>query len=454
MKQVLDHIRPVVVLSLFLLLSYTSVSAQVNMDLYQPATIVTAAGETLHVQIRKVSPDKMAKSITILSEDSMETKKLTAKELVSVQIGDEIYVTQPYDGKKYLMNRVIDGTASLYELTLKEKKGNKSELVTRYFAEKKEENRFVEVTKKDFRKTMTAFVSDYEELARKVDDKYYTYTEKEAVIEDYNEWVKQGKPGKVWRKEDGNFTRPEKEYNNETNNQRPPKIRREYENHRWGIDIPLMGTYCFANYPDILNYAGVITKNGGFGYAVGLGARFDATPSIILRGGLMFRQKGFTSFYQAYDPDTNLYNVEETGTIHYGGIYLMAHYESRSLILGGGFDFSFFNIYRGKYRITDMNGNIHNGNQDESQSIIAPDGFNMQFDFTFNMGYKINLMEDRLRLKPVFQYTIPLVTMFDVDIPSTPPQQAGISGFLIQVGIIADIGFKKKQKRVSLEDLD
>jgi hypothetical protein len=197
----------------------------------------------------------------------------------------------------------------------------------------------------------------------------------------------------------------------------------------------------------------VQTKNGGFGYNFGAGARFDITPSILVRTGFTVRNKRFDAYYQAYDPDTNLYNVNETGNINYFGLYAMLHYESRNLILGGGFDLSFANIYSAKYRITDMGGNIHGGNEDESQSIIAPNGFNVQFDLTFNFGYKINIASDRVRLKPVFQYSIPLVTLFDLNLPTSPPTQAGVSGYLVQLGMIVDVGFKKKQIIVDPNEL-
>lgn len=446
------HIRYLIFSGILFFSLFGVLRAQTNMSMYTKGKVVTLSGETLYVHIRKVSEDKIAKSITILSEDSMETRKLSAKELSYVQIGDEEYFSKPYDNKKYLMKKIIDGPASLYELTLKDRKGNKSEIVNLYFAEKQEENRFVEVNKKDFRATMGDFVKDYDELSWKIEDKYYTYLEKEAVIEEYNEWVRQGKPGKTWRKEDGNFTRPEKEYEKqETRTVRP---KRQFTNSRWGIDIPVMATYSFVNYPDILNYAGVQTKNGGFGYNAGIGARFDLTPSVLLRGGLTFRDKRFNSYYMAVDADTNTYYVNETGDIHYIGLYLMVHYESRNLVMGGGFDFSFANIYRAKYRITDLGGNVHGGNEDESQSIIAPNGFNMQFDLTFNFGYKINLADDRIRLKPVFQYSIPLVTLFDVELGSVPPTLVGVSGYLVQLGMIVDVGFKKKQRIISIEELN
>lgn len=426
-------------------------NAQTDMSMYSRGKIITATGETLTVHIRKVSDDKLAKSITVLSDDSLETKKISAKDLIKVELDGEVYLSKLHDKKKYLMKVIIDGPATMYELNIKERKGNKSTLETYYYAEKIETEQFVMVEKKSFRIVMSDFVKDFKDLSSKIQEKYYTYEEKEAVIEEYNEWVKQGKPGKTWTPQDGNFTRPDKEYNTVTKITKP---KQQFINSRWGIDIPLMGTYCFVTYPDILNYAGVVTKNGGFGYNVGIGARFDLSQSLLLRGGVNFRNKSFDSFYQAYDADTNLFNVNETGEIHYFGLYLMAHYESRNLIVGGGFDFGFVNIYRAKYRITDLGGTLYGGDENESESILAPDGFNVQFDLTFNFGYKINLMQDQIKLKPVFQYSIPLVTLFDIDLQTSPPQSAGMSGYLVQLGMIIDVGFKKKTPVIPITDLN
>ncbi len=90
------------------------------------------------------------------------------------------------------------------------KKGGKYQIITRYFVEKRASKQWAEMTPKTFKIEMSNFFSDYRSLAGKITDRYYTYKEKEAVVEDYNEWVKQGKPGNTWRIEDGNFTRPEK----------------------------------------------------------------------------------------------------------------------------------------------------------------------------------------------------------------------------------------------------
>lgn len=450
------------VLLAFCMVFAGGLSAQVNMNMYTKALIVNRDSISKVVYIRNVSDDKMSKSITVLSDDSLSTVKIKAEDLISVKIGDDMYVSKPYEKKKYLMRVVIDGAASLYELSIRERKGNKSEINTYYFAQKKDQDNLVPVEKKTFKTTMADFVKDYTDLSVKIQDKFYTYTEKEAVIEEYNEWIKQGKPGKTWTPQDGNFTRPDKDYT-QSSTQTQTRVKKQFEQSRWGIDIPLMATYCFATYPDALNYAGVTIKNGGFGYNVGAGARFSMTPSLLLRFGLNFRNKGFNAYYVGQyqttghsGQDSTIYiNVNETGQLHYFGMYLMAQYESRSLILGGGLDFGFASIYRADYRLSEQNGTPLDPNMfaiDHSKSTLSPNGFNAQVDLTFNFGYKINIAQDLVRLKPVFQYSIPLITMFDL--PFSNGQSFGASGYLVQIGIITDIGFKKKTPIVPVNGLN
>jgi hypothetical protein len=70
------------------------------------------------------------------------------------------------------------------------------------------------------------------------------------------------------------------------------------------------------------------------------------------------------------------------------------------------------------------------------------------------LGYKIRLANGAFNIKPVFQYTLPLVSMFDIQVSGLGPpsffNRTGVYGSTINLGIIFDIGFPKKPKPKSL----
>ncbi|MCX7743621.1 MAG: hypothetical protein N2167_03550 [Flavobacteriales bacterium] len=419
-------------------------NAQINDD-FQRGVVVLANGDTIQADIKQVREDRFSKSITIIRLGSNEQEKLSPKEVSYFRFGEEEYVTKVVDGKEYFLRRIIHGEASLYEFSFREKKGGKYQIITRYFVEKRTSKQWAEITAKTFKNEMSNFFSDYKSLADKITDRYYTYKEKEAVVEDYNEWVKQGKPGNTWRIEDGNFTRPENEYKEKEKviNRESRKYNSGIYGSRWGIDIPLFASYGFVSYPEQLN-AAVITKSNGFGYDVGIGARVNALPTLTIRAGLHFWNKRFHSYFLAYDPNDNppqTYQVDEFGTIHYAGIYAIADYEVNNVVVGGGFTFSFWNMYRADFRIKNSNGSLVGGDENVEESILA-NRFNHQFDFILHFGYKFNLLNNQLKIKPMFQYIMPMVPLFEFSNPSL--QGMSVTGYLVQLGIITDIGFKVK----------
>jgi hypothetical protein len=417
--------------------------AQAADDFIQ-GIVVLASGDTLRAEIKQVREDRFSKSITIIRSGSNQQEKLSPKEVTYFRFGEEEYVSKAVDGKDYFLRRIIQGEASLYEFSYREKRGGKYEIIARYFVEKKSTGQWAEVTTKTFRTEISNFFSDYRTLAGKIENRYYTYKEKEAVVEDYNEWVKQGKPGNTWRIEDGNFTRPENEYKEKDKAEvrEPRKYNADLYGSRWGIDVPLFASYGFVSYPEQVNLY-VITQSNGFGYDGGIGARFNALPTLTLRAGIHFWNKRFHSYFkgQSATNPPQIYDVDEYGTIHYGGMYLMASYESSNIIAGGGFSFSFFNIYRANYRIKNNSGSIVGGDENVSESIVA-ERFNNQFDFVVNFGYRFSLLNNQIKIKPIFQYTMPLVPLYQFSF--TQLQGMGVSGYLIQLGVITDIGFKVK----------
>lgn len=429
--------------SIIFILTSVHLAFSQSHDDYLPAVLVNANGDTIHGEIKVVRDDRFSKSIMFYRNGSDLQEKFSPKDIRYFRFEDQEYVSRNIDGKDYFVKRVIGGELSLYEYAFREKKGTKSEAAYRYFVDKQSTNEWVEISSKNFKISISPLIADHSTLFQKIEDKYYSFKEKEAVVEEYNEWLKQGRPGNTWQIKDGNFTRPEQEYQPKIQTKPIKKFNPTLYGSRWGIEIPLYATYGFVSYPEQLNSA-IITTSNGFGYDIGIGARYTAMPSLTLHAGFHFWDKRFHSYYLAVDPNQNppqTYNVDEYGTIHYMGMYATTDYEVSNVVVGGGFAFSFWNTYRADYRIKNTSGSIVNDDSNVDQSILT-DKFNNQFDFIIHFGYKFSLFKKQLKLKPMFQYTMPMIHLFEFS--DNTLKNFGISGFLLQLGLTVDIGFKVK----------
>lgn len=431
-------------------------------------TIIMVTGETLSVKIKPARPDKLAKGISVYNDTTEEYTKLTYKNITYFKYDDREYFAKPTDDKPVFMERIIDGPAQLYTYTYKEKRGSKDIEVVDYYVEKKDDGRFKLMTKKTFKTEMSSFFSDNETLKEKIDNGYYTFDEKEATVEEYNDWVAQGKPGKKWKKEDGNYTHNSEDESKTDKNKRDNNNRNTnnsstiYDGSKFAIDIPIMANYTLINSDNLVTQYGIRNYSGGFGYYAGLGVRWQLGRSFFWRNGVNVRMKRYHSNYLLDDGTPILKTCDEYGDLHYIGMYTMMHMELGNFILGGGFDIGFGSIYRARYSIKDNTGaEVYSGNLN-NESIIAWDtltnrnNFKAQVDLTMVLGYKIRLAKGACNLKPVFTYSIPLVSMFDVNLPTGGIPSfysgTGVHGFNLSLGLIIDIGFPKAEKPRSLLD--
>lgn len=426
---------------LLLLISPVVVLAQSSNADYAEGVIVNAAGDTVPVQIRVVKDHLYLRSVTVVTDADDTPVKYTPKEIRYFRFNDREFVSITLDGKKVFMERVIGGEITLLKSYRRERKGGKNVTVESYYVQKGPDGALVEIDKNSFRRIMTEMVKDYTELAGKIDDRYYTYAEKEAVVEDYNQWVKLGKPGTKWTKENGNFTIKDDEPVQQPVNRR--KYDRDRYGPRFGIDITGLATYNFVNFPDQLAVVGIIPGNGGFGFNTGVGFRAKLTPALNVRAGFSGMNKRFVASFVAIDPDTNYYNAVERGSLYYLGMYGMVEYEMGRFVVSAGFNFTFHTIYRANYRHTNQqSGVVIDGNEEVDQSLLAK-SFDNQFDFIFGFGYKIPAFNQKVIFKPTFQYTLPIRPLWSDWGPGL--EQLGfygynISGFSVQLGLIIDFG--------------
>ena len=462
---------------LLVIIFITSSVLRAQSDDLINGTIVTVQGETLSVKIKPAQPDKLAKGISVYNDTTQEFTKLTGKDIKYFKYEESEYFAKTVDNKLVFMEREIDGPAQLFTYTYKVEKGNDRVEVVDYYVEKKDDGTLKLMTKKTFKSDMSDFYSDDEALSEKIKNAYYTYDEKEATVEEYNDWVAQGKPGKTWRKEDGNYTKENgndpnygnnnnnnnntnNNYYNTNNNRNSRNANTFYDGSKFAIDIPLLANYSIISADNLVTAAGVKNTSNGFGYNLGIGVRWQLSKTFFWRNGVQFRMKRFHSTYAAQDTAGNQYGVEEYGNLHYFGIYSAMHMEFGNFILGAGFDLSVASVYKADFTIKDNTGAVVYNETNQSNSIIAHDNstqknkFNAQFDLNLILGYKVRLIKGALNLKPIFQYTIPLVSMFDVPISGAgiPSfyNRTGVYGFLINLGVVVDIGFPPHPKPKSL----
>jgi hypothetical protein len=255
-------------------------------------TIVTLQGETLTVKIKPASEDKLAKGISVYNDTTEEFKKYSSKDISYFKYENDEFFAKTADGedKPVFMKKEIDGPATLFTHTYKIEKGNDKVEVVDYYVEKKETGKFKLMNKKTFKTDMADFYSDYEALSEKIKGSYYTYDEKEATVEEYNDWVKQGKPGKTWTKEDGNYTHTDNNNNNTNNdnnnngnnNRNNWKEELPYDGSKFAIEIPIMANYSMIYSDNLVTAVGVKNSSGGFGYNVGVGLRWQLNKTLFL----------------------------------------------------------------------------------------------------------------------------------------------------------------------------
>lgn len=401
---------------------------------------VSTSGDTSYVKIKSIADERISGGVTVVDEKG-GTTKVTAKTVQYMKVlnTNEEYFARPYDKKHVFMRIVLKGEIGLFEYQYREKKGSKYKIENEYFVEKPSEEKFSPFTKKNYRDIVNYWMKDNQSLVNKVNDKYYTYDDKEAIVEEYNNWLKNGKPGKTWTKEEGNFTIPENTYNYiETPKPPRPSYDPDLYGSRFGLEIPVFASYSIINYPDQLNNL-VRTKSGGFGYYVGAGVRMNAGRSFSFRLGLNFKMKRYSSEYVVFDTsDSTQYLATEHGDFHLMGTYFGLSYDTRTFFIGAILDVAYYNHAKFRYELQTMGGQKLPAFDDKS-SIIA-EKLKTQVDLSVVFGYKFSLLNKQLNLKPSFMYSFPLSKLFNIQ--ST--NGLGLNGYLVQLGLFVDLGFKKR----------
>lgn len=426
--------------------------AQITIEDFDPGVIVLSNGDTLQVRIKPDREEKMARQIQVWDPQNNGPKRYLPKDLKYFSVNKENYYSlKDEEGKSVFMEQKVDGSAKLYGYSYREEKGKK-EVVTDFYI-KKEGGGLIKVPTQPskFKSDMALYFSDFPQLSEKIANRQYGYYDMEAVTEEYNDWVKAGKP-----KNDERFA-GEPSGPKLVNNK--PK---EDNSNRVGLEVPLFATYNFVSYPTALNQL-YTTKTIGFGFDVGIGARFRLVRGLTLRTGVNMRDKGMKVSsdnlqVQVQDQNGNTYTdilkLREEGRMYYPGIYLNLGQEWQYFHVGGGFNLSFYSFYRGKYSLESQNFPQLNETVDRSKvSFLVHDltdsegrgkNFNMQFDINFTVGGRFKIGE-YITLKPTLMYSIPMVPLYNSGVSvqgAFSTTELNVSGYQLKFGLITDIGFK------------
>lgn len=436
------------------LLSGLSLNAQLKKEDFTPGTVVLTNGDTLSVLLRDDRDERMSRQIQYWDEQTNTAKRYLPRDLKYYSINkNNYYSLKTDDGKAVFMHARVEGEASLFGYTYREPKGKK-EIVTDYYVRKRGGGLIMVPDKAaKFRTEMAIYFSDMPQLSTKITEKRYAYNDMEAVVDEYNEWVKAGKPKNDERFDENRGTGSgPKLVNNRPQVDDEKKI---------AVELPLFASYNFISYPSALNQL-YTTKTIGFGFDVGVGMRFRLMKGLTLRTGINMRDKGMKVSTDALpvtlittnnDTVNSTIKVREQGRMYYPGIYFNLGHEWQYFHVGGGFNLSFYSFYRGKYELeSQAYPQINKTENNAKSSFFVHDltdnqgrgkNFNMQFDINFTVGGRIKI-GDRVVLKPTLMYSIPMVSLYNsgVEVQGTYSNtELNVSGYQLKFGLIADLAF-------------
>ena len=464
------HITPLYFMLLIFFSISTSAFAQTGNEKYEKGIIFLKNGDTLEVSIKPEHPERYSKQISVWNDQTMGAKRYTPRELDGFSFQGITYISQKdAEGKQVFMAEIVKGEVSLYEYMYKETTGKK-EVVTEYYIKRKNERLvLVPTSKSKFRNEMSYYFADNYNLSQSIDDKMYQYDDIETIVEYYNEEFEAAKRkelaedpkendgqkdgekpsdnGNIPAEEEELITNPTDDYPILRDNT-PQKQKKTI-----GVEVSSMLTYSLYSYPNTLNTLYRV-KSGGVGFEVGLGFRASLSKGLTFRTGINIKDKAFkfeSNTLQVVDGGGNVVTlqVKEQGRNYYPGIYFNIGQEWKYFMIGGGFNLSFFSGYRGKYSYSGGGFDFSEPNAKTSfmvHELNRPDGsdghFNMQFDINLTAGARFAIGK-QLTLKPVVQYSIPMVSLYNSGIlvsGSTGNVELNVSGYAIKIGLIADFG--------------
>lgn len=421
------------------------ISAQTNEGLVE-GYVILPGGDSLRGWLKPVREDRPGRMVNFFETPESEARKYTPKTCKSFGYGEIRYESGMVEEREEFLRLDMDGEIQLLIFSQREKKGGGYVTERRTFVRLKSSTRPFEITKGNFRKEMPIHVGDHPDLRRRIRDKELSYEHLGAVIEEYNEWIKAGKPRTAWETENGNYTLTPRD--SDPDFVKTPRQEQEQLMSRWAVEMPLNMSFGFLSTDHQINGLFPLSSPGPTLYT-GLGMRHRLGTDFSFRFGLTYSQKNLKTEYGLQDTSGMSYGAVENWNLRMLGSYAMLEYLSGHFFMAGGLHVGFLAMPSGNLEVRDP------GNQVIIDKSISLDYQNPSSSFLFrSMPVQVDLMfstglafyAKKFVFKPGIQYGIPLQNLFQFrNDPEASPlllpyQSFSTRAFSFQLGLVVEFG--------------
>ncbi len=405
-----------------------------------PGTLYLTSGDSMSGFFDPFKEERLSRSVKFTPNMDTYPQRYNAREVKAFELDERRFESHVVDEREQFIKVEQGGELVLYSLKDRVKKRGDYVTIVRYFVRREGSNKIHEITDRNFRKEIPIHIADHTELAAQVRDKFYEFSDLQALVEAYNTWVEKGRPATSWTKENGNYTI---DVNHEPEVKAAPE--KDLPTGRFGVEataglsLNIMEFDEYA-YNNVLSYA---ISSPGPGYQLSLGLRYRISEHFCLRGGVSHFNKSFRIEYPGTDITTGeQFRITETWSNRFFSGYAMAEYQSQDFFFGGGFDLTFAQTSSQSFRAA----SLANGDEFDLNGSLLIAQVEPQFDFVMNMGFNLSTDDGKWRFRPHIGYHIPLNRLFTFreDLTGGLGQELNgsypVSQFNFRIGLIVEYG--------------
>lgn len=284
------------------------------------------------------------------------------------------------------------------------------------------EKQMLKIKKAKFRKKVSSYLSDHQELSLKILNK--EIRDIEIVVYKYNRWHKSG------RKNDplSPVAKAIKD-----------KLDRLTDS-KFALEVSLSVVKSTINVEAQL--AKYVDVKDGISPDVGLGFRLSISDEFKFRFGAHFWMLPINPSYdiniEGLDNELITFHVEEESKLSNTSIYLHLHYEGRHAFIGGGLNFGLINKYITHLSYYDQEGNFIYSEKDTRTFLT--DEFLNQSHFDILAGLKFTT-KSKIAFKPFVKANLPFKPIYDSNSPSNTAFD--MHAYQLNLGLIVEFGLVK-----------
>jgi len=161
---------------------------------YSEGYVINSSLDTLQglVKDRKTNNlDRRLRKIRFISKAGKK-RRYSSRQIFGYACAGIEYRSVPIPDRVFA-RIIIDGELSLLEIQENDPDGAQGLIATSLVLQKGQLRQQAKINRLFFRAIVNPFVRDYEELHQKVVNKVYRFNELELIVNEYNEWVKNGR---------------------------------------------------------------------------------------------------------------------------------------------------------------------------------------------------------------------------------------------------------------------